>query len=143
MASGLLLAGTVLSAGTSIAGGIEAKKAAEAEADILRQEGEFAEDQARDEALRFQKGGESFLGTQRAGVAASGVKLEGSPLAALQESEANLAQDVARIKESGKNAAALAKSRAAAMEKQGSFALAGGILGAGSTLLTKLGYGGN
>ena len=141
MAAGLILGGLGLAfqVGSTIVGGIAAKEAADTEADILEQEGAFYKKQAIEEAGRFEEAGESFISGQKAGFAAGGVKLgTGSPLAVMQESEANLAQDVARIKEAGENAAALAKSRAEVTRKEGGFALAGSFLGAGSTFLTGL-----
>jgi len=143
MATGILIAGAVISGVSAIAGGISAKKQAESQADITEQQGAFAKASALDQAERFREQGESFLSGQRVGFASAGVQLDtGSPLAVMKKSEENLEQDVKRIQEAGENAATLAGNQAAAFRKQGQGAFLGGILGGGSTFLTGFGNSG-
>lgn len=143
MATGLLIAGAAISAGSAIAQGIGAKKAADEQAAIQEQEATFATAQSRDVAGQVREEGESFLSSQTAGFGASGVRLdEGSPLAVMQESAANLEQDVQRTLKSGEFQSTRLRNLAASTRTQGKFALAGGILSGGSTFLTGFGQSG-
>ena len=95
----LALAG--IQAGAQIYQGYQAKEAADANAALLREQADYQKRLSSEQASQFAKQGESFIGSQRAGIAASGVKMEGSPLLAMKESEANLRRDVSNIRQGG------------------------------------------
>ena len=116
--------------GSQIYSGYKQKQAAQENADLMREQGQFQQRQAYDQASRLYKQGESFIGSQTAGFAHAGVKLDkGSPLAALRESERNLQQDVSRTKQAGDTAYKRALSGASSLEQQGQDAFNASLIG--------------
>lgn len=122
---GMLLFGAI-NAGMGIARGIGSKRAAESQAEILRQEAELRREQGKltkeslfDRARRMGRQGEAFVGSQKAGFAGSGVKTtEGSPLLVMRESLKSIQQDVSRTRRLGERAEALGLSQADVLGQQ-------------------------
>ena len=119
-----------IQAGAQIYSGYKQKESAEYNANIMREQGEFARRQAYDQASNVNKQGNSFIGSQKAGIASSGVKsTSGSPLAALRESERNLQQDVSRTMQAGDHAYQSSLSQANSLEQQGKDAFTASLIG--------------
>jgi len=119
-----------IQAGSQIYSGYKQKQAAAENADLMREQGQFQQRQAYDQASRLYKQGKSFIGSQTAGFAHAGVKIDsGSPLAALKESERNLQQDVSRTKQAGDTAYKRALSGASSLEQQGQDAFNASLIG--------------
>ncbi|MCK5614060.1 hypothetical protein KAR91_70000 [Candidatus Pacearchaeota archaeon] len=132
----ILLAGAI-KAGTQIFSGAKQQRAAEANAELVEQEGIFQRKQAYDQATTLRKQGEAFKGSQRAGFASSGVKADrGSPLAVLNESRKAIQRDVSRTREAGDTALTKSINQANQIRKEGEAAKSTSLLGAGTTLLT-------
>ncbi len=141
MATGMLVSAAV-SAGASVYGGVQAKKAADANALLVEEQAEEVRLQSIDAAGKLRTQGEAFLGTQRAGIASAGVKAgSGSPLAAMKESEANLRTDVDRIRTGGETARTRGFNQAGEIRKEGSDIFGASIFGAGSSFLTGIAAG--
>ncbi len=125
----MLLLGAV-QAGSQIYSGYKQKEAAEQNAALMREQAEFQRQQAYDQASIVRERGESFIGTQKAGLASAGVKTTtGSPLAVLRESERRLQQDVSRTRQAGDIAYKSGLSQAGTLEQQGKDAFTASLIG--------------
>ena len=135
----MLIAGAV-QAGTQIYSGYKQKEAAEANADLLREQAQFQKASAYDQASQIAVQGEAFKGTQRSAFASSGVKIdEGSPLAVLKASQKGIQQDISRTRQIGDNALTVGLNQANQVQQQGKDAFTSSLLGAGTTFLTSQG----
>jgi len=119
-----------IQAGSQIYSGYKQKEAADQNAGLMREQGEFQRSSAYDQASSLAKQGQGFIGSQKAGFASAGVKTtSGSPLAALRESEKNLQKDVSRTRQAGDIAYQRALSGAGALEQQGKDAFTASLIG--------------
>ena len=122
MATGAIIAGTVISAAGTISAGNAQKKAQQQNAALVRV-------QAEEDARRSRRQSEALMGRQRAVVAASGTTLEGSPLLIMQDTAAEAETEIRHILRGG-------QARASAYQRAGSAAAQAGFIDAGSTLLS-------
>lgn len=143
------LASAALSAGSKIWAGINNKKSADANADVMDQEAaiqeqqaEYAKDAAYDQAASLRDYGDKYLGAQSSQVASSGVTLTGSTLQAQRESQKNIQKDITRTRdqgdysyELGMNTAAVTRQKAENTRKYGNNAVGASALSAGGSLL--------
>ena len=116
MATGAVIAGTAIVGSGQIFGGIQAKKQSKRQARALQQQAAFQREQAQLErelgefdALQQGRAFDKLMGRQRLSFAASGVRLEGSPLDILDESLRDKEETIENIR-------TLAESRARALE---------------------------
>lgn len=117
----LMVGGTVLSAGSAYAQAETQAGMLEAEAEEKKREGIRAEQLEREE-------NERRLSSMRAQYGASGVQMEGTPLAVLEESAAIGERNALNLRYGGENSAKSRYAGAGALRSTG-------ILGAGSSLL--------
>lgn len=136
----MLMAGTaIISGGSSILGGIQANKAAKQEAALQRQQGEIAYQEAQINANNEAFNQTQAVQRQRLAFLSSGVSLEGSPLAVLQQSREYGQSQVDAILRQGANTKILADAQANITKNKGRAALISGVAsGVGS--LAKAGY---
>jgi len=119
-----------IQAGSQIYSGYKQKEAADQNAELMREQGQFQQRSAYDQASNLRKQGDSFIGSQTAGFAGAGVKTDsGSPLAALRESEKNLQKDVSRTRQAGDLAYKSSLSQASALQQQGQDAFTASLIG--------------
>lgn len=116
MATGAVITGAGLAAGGQIFGGLGAKKQSKRQARALRQQAAFQREQAQLErelgefdVLQQSRAFDKLMGRQRLATAASGIKLEGSPMLLLEESLRDKEETIENIR-------TLAESRARALE---------------------------
>lgn len=116
MATGLMIAAVGLQAGGQIFGGIAARKqskkqkrALEAQAAFNRQQAKLERELGEFEATQQARSFDRLIGRQRLSIAASGIKLEGSPLDIIDESLRDKEETIANIR-------MVAESRARALE---------------------------
>ena len=115
-----MLALGAVQAGTQIYSGYKQKQAADQNADLMRQQAAFQRDSTYEQSANVNKQGETFKGSQLAGVAQSGVKIDkGSPLALLRETDKRIQKDVSRIRQSGDRALESGNNQANQLEQQG------------------------
>lgn len=103
----------VVAAGAGVYGGVEAAKSA-------NKQGEQAAFDAARKAAIEQQGNEALSSEQKVAFLNSGITLEGSPLAVMEQTRANGATNVASINRGGSN-------MASALEHQGRGALFSGL----------------
>lgn len=120
--------GTAVSAGSSVMGGIEANKAAKAEANLQREQGDIAAREAQ-----FNAENEAFSQTQsvqrqRLAFLSNGVSLEGSPLDVLAQSKKYGQSQVDAILRQGSAQKSLAYQSANITRNKGRAALTSGIM---------------
>ena len=134
-AGAYMAASAVVGAGSTIYSAQERKKAADYAARLAEEAGEDTKALSAIEAARAEREGKRLKARQRAAYAKSGVKMEGSPLEVLADTQAELDLDQMIIKAGG-------QSRASAYEREGMFARragrsaeTAGYISAGSSLL--------
>lgn len=129
-----LAAATVVSATSSIIGGVSANQAAGSEAALQRQEGAIANQQAQTNATNEAFNQNVAVGRQQISFLANGVSLEGSPSIVVNESTKYGQSQVDSILRQGAASKALADAQATQTQNQGRAALLAGIMqGVGST----------
>ncbi len=143
--------GTFISAISSLAQGVAGMRAAEAQAKAYENQAKVRDAQATQalekaqmKARLLRERGDRFKGTQRSLLGASGVAVDsGSALDLLAdtaygvESDVSMAKYNAQLEAWGFQAeAASLRGQASMAKSQGKYAMLGGILGAGSSLLT-------
>lgn len=144
-----LIAATVVSAGASIAGGIQANREAKAQSKFAKQQAGLAEQAAAQARIEAQeKMAESERQTQKlrsrqlVGFLKSGVLLEGTPLDVFEETELLGRQDVAALERQGNAQATQFQQQAFGYRRQGSAALQTGrarlVSGIGSAASTAM-----
>lgn len=121
MATGALIAGTVISAAGSIAAGNAQSRAAGQNAALARLE-------AEENARRAKRETDALQGRQRAVTAFQGTTTEGSPLLIFEDTAREAEIEVRHILAGG-------SARARAFEQQGTAAQVAGLFDAGSTIL--------
>jgi len=125
----MLLLGAV-QAGSQIYSGYKQKQAADENAQLMREQAQFQKEQAYDQAANIAKEGEAFQGSQRAGFAGSGVKIDsGSPLMVLRETAKNIQTDVSRTQQAGQHAYKSGLNQASALEQQGKDVFTSSLIG--------------
>lgn len=125
VAMGAMVAGTALSAYSSIKAGQEQKKWYDYNAGVARENAAFEADQ-------LTRKGEALKGQQRVMYAKAGVTPEGTPTTVMADTSANLARDVAAIRYKGAKLADIQEQIGEGYEEAGYW-------GAGSTILTGIG----
>ncbi len=137
MPTAALVAGTALSAGGSIMGGIQQQQESRFEAAQLEQQGQVEATRATAEITANDAEARKALGAVNVGAAASGVSPSSGSVRAVRsfdETQAILKDTYARYQ--GNLAEQNSYYQARAARYQGNQALAGGLLSAGSTVLT-------
>lgn len=125
VAMGAMIAGTAMSAFSSVRAGQQQKKWYDYNASVARQNATF-------EADSLERKGEALKGQQRVMFGRAGVTPEGTPTAVMADTAGNLARDVAAIRYKGARLGDI-------QEMQGENAEEAGYWGAGTTVLTGLG----
>ena len=143
--------GTFMSVVSSLAQGVAGMQAADAQAKAYENQAKVKEAQsaqalekAQLEARLLRERGERFKGTQKSLLGASGVAVNsGSALDLLADTAYGVESDVSMTKYNAQleawgfqTEAANLKGQASMAKSQGKYAMLGGILGAGSSLLT-------
>ena len=126
----------------SIYSGFAANSAAEQEAQLQRQQGDIAMQEAQINAKNEAYKQTQVVGRQRLAFLANGVSLEGSPSAVLEQSKEYGQSQVDAILRQGASRYALAQGEASITENKGRAALIGGFTQAagGLAMATVYGY---
>lgn len=122
-----LAAATLVSVGSSIAGGISAQSAANQNAKIQEQQGGVALAEAKANATNEAYNQNQFLGKQRLAFLANGVSLEGSPALVQAQTQKYGQQQVQSILNEGQAKYNLAQENAQVIKNQGRAALIAGL----------------
>lgn len=125
---------TGIAAAGQIFAGINQKKAADAEADLQREQGVIASQEAQAESQRVANSRRKFRKKQKLAFLKNGVTLAGSPLLILEETIRESQAEVNAIARRGSAQAQLAFKRAAITENTGRAALLSGVFGAVNTV---------
>lgn len=136
-----LIAATVVSVGSSIAGGISANNAAKREAALEEEQGRIAQDEANVEAGRRADEVRKFRARQKMGFLKSGVTLEGSPLLVLEETLNEGQKEVDAIVRSGDAKRRFANESASITRSKGRAAMISGFGNAASSAISSYGIG--
>lgn len=118
---------TVLSAVSSIAGGMQKQQAANREAQALENQATLTEQEAQVEAQIHATRVRKFAANQKSAFLKNGVTLEGSPLAVLDETYKFGQEEVDSIVRSGAAKAQLYRDKAEISRNEGRASLLGGI----------------
>lgn len=132
----LAIAFTVVSAAGSIIQGFQEKKAADAEASLLEEQGVLQAQEAQDEAIRVANDRRKFRKSQKLAYLKNGVSLAGSPLLVLETTRAESQAEVNSIARRGTAQASLAFANAAQTRTAGRVALLGGFFSAAGKAAT-------
>ena len=132
----LAIAFTVVSAAGSIVQRFQEKKAADAEANLIEQEGRLVADEAQAEAQRVANDRRKFRKKQKVAFLKNGISLAGSPLLVIDETIRESQAEVNSIARRGTAQARLAFARAAQTRTAGRVALLGGFFSAAGSLAT-------
>lgn len=130
----LLTIATVVSAGSQVFGGFSEKKAAEEQADLLREQARIQEEETAAEAQRKSQERDKFIAKQKVAFLANGVGLAGTGVVVLQDTFNEFGKEIDAIKRSGASKARLLNKEADIKEKSGRASLISGVLGGGSTI---------
>jgi len=123
-----------VTAGLQIIQGLEAQKATKTEGKALRNQGAVALRESEREAARLQETNEDFEQKQRLSFLKSGVKLEGTPLDVLAETQRVGAEEVTAVREAGVARAGLFRSKARVTERGGRASFLGSLASASATI---------
>ena len=135
----LLLAGTLVSAGTQILGGIAAANQASFEADVAKGNAQIAKQQAAMEAERLRRDTQRRLGATKAAFGASGVTLAGAPIEVIADQASVGEEDAQLILFGGQAKSRQELANAAGAKSRGQQSLIGGLGSAAGTGLTGVG----
>lgn len=135
VATAASIAGTAVSVMSAMNQGAAMQKQAEYNAQVAERQALAARQAASLEEERHRDKTRKLLSSQRAAIAASGLDLEGSPLAVMEETAAEAELDALLIRHSGNMSELQAKSQAAADRLAGRTARIQGYYGAGASLL--------
>ena len=136
VAIGLMVAATAASTYAAYEGGRQQKKAAETSATLAERDAENQRAAAKIRAENYAEEARRRMATMRAGYAASGVTMEGTPLLVMMETAREVEKDIQRIKWGGEAQAAAFEGEAGLQRMIGKQAYQQGIMGAGTSLLT-------
>ena len=130
----LILAGTVLSGGASLIGGIQTNNLDNAKARDVLLQGAYEYQKSLVQAKEIRKSGKAAEGSAKADLAKSGVDLT-SPTAKMIDNKisSNTEQDAMQAILQGENAMQSAQREADLLKKSGRAALITSVLGAGAT----------
>jgi hypothetical protein len=126
-----------VSSADKAAGGVGRLRAAEFNTRVAGLQVATAEQGAQTEEKDFRKQARKLLSTQRARIAKSGVRIEGSPLRTIEETAAEVEKNAALIRNAGLIGARRAKSRLELDRLRVRNAQIGLFRSAGRTLLTE------
>tara|TARA_R110000851_G_scaffold57130_2_gene133255 strand:+ start:674 stop:1150 length:477 start_codon:yes stop_codon:yes gene_type:complete len=133
--AGALLGGLTSAVG-QFTGGRAAKKAADYNAAVQRNNAIMARNKAEFDANRQRAAAQAQRSQAQVGFAKGGVELEGSPLLVLEQSAQVAELDAQSILYGGEASAAGYEAQAALSNIEGANQAQAGVFGAGSTLLT-------
>ena len=136
MLTNFLLASTAMQAAGSIIEGRNQQISAKFNAELAQRQAEAYGKQAELEKYRIERRKRQLMGKQRALYAKAGVRLEGSPLEVLADTEAQFELDKAIVEYNKRLNVGRYKAQASMYKKMGKQALMSGIIKAGTTLLT-------
>lgn len=128
--------GGAMSAYQTYRAGEITKKVNNQQANLEEQDADRTIQATQEDARVIRYQGKQLAGSQIEGYSSSGVTLEGSPLAVLQESRTNNELDAMKTEYGGQLQALHMRQDAAQRRYSGDVAYTSGILGAGTTLLT-------
>jgi hypothetical protein len=131
--AGAAVAAVALQAFGQVKGGSDAKKAADYNAAVARQEAEFQKKKTRHDVAFQKEEVERIIGKAKVAGGASGAELS---QAILQSTLTEGAIDEQLIRTQGAINVWRAESQAGLLKEQGKDAFTGGLIGAGSTILT-------
>lgn len=134
--TGILAA--LVSAGGVVYSAQQQKKTADYRAKLAEEAGEEVQAGTEVEKARAEREGKRLLARQRAMYAKSGVKMEGSPLEVLADTQAELDLDQMIIEHGGMSRASAYEREGMFLRQQGKSAQTAGYIGAGSSLLSGL-----
>lgn len=129
------LASAGISAVGAVAQGNSAKAMADYNAQVSENDAAAARAAANYEEGRLRERSARLLSAQRAAIAASGIDLEGSPLAVMEETALEAEMDALAIRQQGSVAAARSMSQAALSRMEGKAAKTASYFQAGASLL--------
>ena len=130
------VAGSVISSYQQYRAGQIEKKVSDQQAGILEGDASRAIESGQEDARIFRMRGRMAGGSQAQGFAASGVKLSGSPLLVLEETKRESELDAMKAEYGGQLQAKRLRDEARFRRYAGKQAEIGGMMGAGTTLLT-------
>lgn len=138
----------VVGTGVGIAGQVSAGVAARDAGDIAsaqaKDDAAYVRDITKEEVRKFRRQADKFQSTQKSAIGGSGLRMSGSALQLLQETELEIERDIKSIQEAGEQRAEGIEAQGDIYKIQGQAALTAGIIGAGSTLLSGIsGFTGN
>ena len=137
----VIIGASIIAAGTAskIAGNIAAGKASERAGDIAAAQAEsdaaFVRDITKEEVRKFRRQADQFQSTQKSAIGGSGLRMSGSALQLLQETELEIERDIKTIKKTGEQRAQGIETQGELYKIQGQAGLTAGIIGAGTSLL--------
>lgn len=132
--------GGILSAASAAASAYSQRKAAKEEEKLAREQSRMEQEAAETEASNVRQRGARLLASQRAALAASGVKIDEGTGDTLQKETARLTeQDALAVLKGGANRAALLKGQADMAGDRAKAAVVGGVLDTAATAVS--GYG--
>ncbi len=130
----------VVGVGAQIAGQVSAGKAQKEAGDIAAaqaaDDAAYVRDITKEEVRKFRRSADKFQSTQKTAIGSSGLRMSGSALQLLQETEIEIERDIKSIEEAGEQRAQGIEAQGDIYKVQGQAALTAGIIGAGSTLLS-------
>jgi hypothetical protein len=109
--------------------GLAAKKASKTRARLLQSQARLEKEASEFDALQQDRAFEKLMGRQRLAFAASGVKLEGSPLDILEETLRDKQETIDNILRAGEARAGSLTAQARELKRAGRNALIAGVIG--------------
>lgn len=125
----ILAIGAGLKTGGQIFGGIEAKRQAKSEARALNNQAALEQREAEFNALQTDRQFIELMAEQRAAAAASGVTLEGAPMAIIRQTQRDKEETLANIRSAGRARAGILARQAKDAKRRGRAAFISGISG--------------
>lgn len=141
IAIGAAVAGTGLSIYGSLFAGSQQAAAAHTQAKLSKLQAEAEDERAASEAGAIRRKARELFSTQRAAYAASGVRLEGTPLLVMADTIRESERDILNIYKQADARKLAFLTQADVFETAGKAARTASYWNAGSTLLTSIGSG--
>lgn len=129
----IMIASAGLSIGSSLIGGAQQKKAAEEQAELMRDQGALARAESDREALRKGEERDKFIAQQKVSFLANGIGLGGSSLAVMEDTFNQFQQEIDAIRRAGTAQQDFTNRQARLTERSGRAALFGGVAQAASS----------
>ncbi|KXK32101.1 MAG: hypothetical protein UZ01_00642 [Candidatus Brocadia sinica] len=139
--TGTTVAGTGMSIFGSLYSGSQQAAAAHTQAKLSRLQAEAEDERAQTEAGAIRRKARELFSTQRAAYAASGVRLEGTPLLVMAETIRESEKDILNLYKQADARKLAFITQAGVFEAAGKAAKTASYWNAGSTLLTNIGSG--